>query len=98
MLLTAEGCESKGPETFNQDDGEHQMYKARTSDYPFDRKMTFRSKWASCRWYVDVQDPGGKRRTIQHGTAAKSIYVPFIDGRRGWVVQESCGKVEVRNR
>jgi hypothetical protein len=60
--------------------------------------MTFKLKWTNCTWTVDVQDPGGKRHTIQHGTAAKSIYVVWVDGRRAWVTQESCGPVEVHNR
>jgi hypothetical protein len=97
-LLVPLACQSNQPETFNQDDGEHEMFKASSSHYPFDRKMTFKLRWSACTWYVDVQDAGGKRRTTQHGTEKKSIYVVFVDGRRAWVVQESCGKVTVHDR
>lgn len=103
MLLAAtvfglSACKDAGPDTFNTDDGEHEMYKARDSNYPFNRKMTYAIKWSACRWVVDVQDDGGKRRSIDHGTETDSIFVPFVDGRRAWVTQTSCGKVTVHNR
>lgn len=97
-LLIPLACPATTQETFNQDDGEHEMFKARTSRYPFDRKMTFHIRWQACRWVVDVQDQGGKRRALEHGGSADHIFVTFIDGRRAWVTQTSCGPVEVHNR
>lgn len=93
-LLMA-GCKDATQETFNESDGAHEMYKAETSSYPFDRKMTFHIRWSACTWFVNVLDPGGKERTIQHGTETKSVYVPFVDGRRAWLHLESCGRVDV---
>lgn len=101
LLLTAialTGCKATTTETANQDNGTHEMFKARKSRYPFDRKMTFHVQWGACRWIVDVQDPGGKRRALDHGDALDSIFVPFVDGRRAWVTQTSCGPVVVHNR
>lgn len=96
--LGLSACKDAGPGTFNQDDGTHEMFKARTSNYPFDRKMTYAIKWGACRWVVDVQDKDGKRHSIDHGTETSSIFVPFVDGRRASVTQTSCGKVKVHNR
>lgn len=97
-LMIPLACPASTQETFNQDDGEHEMFKARTSKYPFGRKMTFHSRWQACRWVVDVKDSNGKRRSLDHGGSLDSIFVPFVDGRRAWVTQTSCGPVVVHNR
>ena len=97
LLATLFSCKSDpGPETVNQADGTHEMFKSKNANWPMDRKITFNRKWQSCTWYTEVQDAqGAPRRVIKRGTEKDYAYVVWVDGRRAWITFDGCGKPEV---
>lgn len=94
MLLT--GCEDRGPETVNQADGEHEMFKGKTAKWPMDRKIQIADKWSKCTWFTEVQDAqGAPRRTVKNGTEKDYAYIVWVDGRRAWITFNGCGQPTV---
>lgn len=96
VLLT--GCKAgDGPETFNQADGTHEMFKSKTAYWPMDRKIQIADKWSKCTWFTEVQDAeGAPKRVVKHGTEKDYAYVVWVDGRRAWITFDGCGKPTVQ--